>query len=164
MKKIILIAIGILITFILFGQDKGYRKTEKEINKFYFEATSLYFFHEYDSAIIKLDILDFLYEENSNIKFFIGMCYFFKSDFEKAVDYYEQCKEDDIFYILDYQTGKYVPHIIYFYLAFSYEKLGRIDDAIRIYKKYIDLEKREIIIYNTNKKIEMLNLIYNKKE
>jgi tetratricopeptide (TPR) repeat protein len=164
MKRILLIAITILITLVSFGQDKGDRKAEKEIDKFYFKATDLYFFHEYDSAIIKLDILDFLYEENSNIKFFIGMCYFFKSDFEKAVKYYEQCKQEDIIYTMNYQNGKYVPHVVYFYLAFSYEKLGKIDDAIRIYKKYMELEKEENIIFNTSKKIEMLNLIYNKTE
>jgi tetratricopeptide (TPR) repeat protein len=161
MKKILLIIIGILFTLVLYSQDRE-RKIEKEIDLYYFNATDYYFFHEYDSAIIKLDVLDFLYEENSNIKFFLGMCYFFKGDFQNSIKYLEQV--NDVIYTMDYQNGKYAPHITYFYLAFSYEKMGKINDAIENYGKYMVYEKEENIIVNTAKKIETLKLIYNKTD
>lgn len=165
MKKILFLLVGIIISMSILAQDRGDRKAEKEIDKYYFNATNHYFFHQYDSAIIKLDILDFLYEDNSNIKFFLGMCYFFKGDFDKAIECYEDAVDiGNIFYMVDYQNGKYTPHVIYFYLAFSYEKTGNIDNAIKYYIKYRDLEKEENIKFNMDEKIEMLKLIYNKKD
>jgi tetratricopeptide (TPR) repeat protein len=158
MKKIILSLIMSLMFFSLFCQDRE-RKTEKEIMRFYYDATDDYFFHEYDSAIYKLDILDFLYEENANIKYFLGMCYFFKSDFEKAIKYFKQ-SEKDVIYTNDYQNGIYSPHVMYFYLGFASEKQGNIQDAIKYYEKYIEYEKKKEIIFNIEDRIEIIKLLH----
>lgn len=158
MKRFLLILVVAFMSLTLMGQDKE-RKTEREIINFYYEATDNYFYHEYDSAIVKLDILNFLYEENSNIKFFLGMCYFFKADFEKAITYYEQSTAD-VIYTNDYQNGKYTPHIVYFYLGYAYEKQGNILDAIFYYEKYIEYEKDKDIIFNTEDRIKIMKLLH----
>lgn len=161
MKKILLFFIGVVLSVCIFAQDRGDRKAEKQIDKYYFKATDNYFFHKYDSAIEKLEILDFLYEDNSNLKFFLGMCYFFKGDFEKAIEYYSNAiLYNDIIYTLDYQNGKYAPHVIYFYMGFSKEKIGDVEGAIKSYEKYIELEREVNIIYNTKERIKTLKLIY----
>jgi len=159
MKKILMSLLLVFMAFSLYGQDREH-KTEKEIEKYYYNATDDYFEHQYDSAIIKLDVLDFLYEENSNIKFFLGMCYFFKSDFNKAINYYELSLEN-VAYTNNYQNGKYTPHVVYFYLGFANEKIGDNKDAIWYYKKYIELEKDKDIIFNTEDRIEIIKLVYN---
>jgi tetratricopeptide (TPR) repeat protein len=159
MKKLLLSILLIFSTILVIGQDKD-RKAEKEIDNYYFEATNDYFVHEYDSAIYKLDILDFLYEDNSNIKFFLGMCYFFKGDFKTAIEYYENSLEN-VIYTMNYQNGKYAPHIVYFYLGYSYEKIGDKQSAIYSYNEFIKFEKKMDIILNTNDKIQTLKLLNN---
>jgi tetratricopeptide (TPR) repeat protein len=159
MKKILMSLFLVFMTFSLFSQDREHR-TEKEIEKYYYEATNDYFVHSYDSAIVKLDILDFLYEDNSNIKFFLGMCYFFKADFNKSIAYYEQSLTD-VEYTHDYQNGKYTPHIVYFYLGFANEKIGDNVDAIWYYEEYMKLEKDKGVIFNIEDRIEVIKLVYN---
>jgi len=139
------------------GQEK---KVEKEIDRFYFNAAENYYLQEYDSAIVKFDILDFLYEDNSNIKYFLGMCYFFKSEFNTAITYYEESLID-VEYTNEYQNGKYAPHVVYFYLAYCYEKIGQFEAAINAYDDYINYEKNKEIIYNTKKRIEIIKLFHN---
>ena len=157
MKRIFLSFLLVFMTFSLFSQE---RKVEKEIDNFYYDATDDYFRHSYDSAINKLEILDFLYEDNSNFKFFLGMCYFFKSDFNKAIIYYEQSLKD-VSYTNNYQNGKYTPHIVYFYLGFANEKKGDIKDAIWYYQQYIKMEKNKDIIFNIENRIEIIKLLHN---
>ena len=157
MKRILLSFLLVFITFSLFSQE---RKVERDIDKFYYDATDDYYRHLYDSAIVKLEILDFLYEDNSNFKFFLGMCYFFKSDFDKAIIYYEQSLVD-VKCINNYQNGIYTPHIVYFYLGFSYEKKGNILDAIKYYDKYIEMEKNKDVIFNVENKIKTTKILHN---
>lgn len=159
MKKIILSIFLTFIMFLAFGQNKE-RKVEKEINQFYYEATDDYFVHQYDSAIYKLNILDFLYEDNSNVKYFLGMSYFFKSEFNTAITYFEKSLVD-VSYTHDYQNGKYTPHIVYFYLGFSYEKQGNTEAAIDSYEDFIKYEKNGEVINNTKEKIKAMKLIHN---
>lgn len=158
MKKTLLFFIIILISVSSYSQD---RKMKRNFNKQYYEATDEYFYHNYDSAIIMLDNLNFL-EENSNIKYFIGMCYFFKTDYKTALMYYEDAIfTGNIIYTTNYQNKKYAPHTIYFYMGYSYEKVGEYNNAIIVYEKYISLERNNKIIYNTEKRIEYLKIIHN---
>jgi len=159
MKKILLFIVAIMISVTMIGQ-KNDRKVEKEIEHYYYDATDSYFTHQYDSAIYKLDILDFLYEDNSNVKFFLGMCYFFKSDFNTAITYFEHSLVN-VAYTHDYQNGKYAPHIVYFYLGFSYEKTGNTKASIYAYEDYIKYEREKNIIYNMEDKIKAMELIHN---
>ena len=144
---------------LLQGQSND-RRVGREIDDFYFEATDAYFSHQYDSAIYKLDILDFLYEDNPNIKFFIGMCYFFKEEFDKSIPYYESSLES-VEYSTFYQNGKYTPHIVYFYLGYVYEKKGNIQRSIECYEDYIKYERDKDIIYNMKDKIKAMKLFHN---
>ena len=150
------------MTLSIFGQDND-KKAEKEIEKFYYEATDDYYGHSYDTAIKKLEVLDFLYEDNANIDYFLGMCYFFKADFEKAIIHYEQSMHN-VIYTNDYQNGKYAPHVMYFYLGYAYEKQGNMKDAIFFYETYIKYERNKKIIFNTTDRIKILKLIYNINE
>lgn len=152
MKKILLFVILMFTITLLTGQD---RKVRKEIDKFYLEATNNYYNNEYDSAIVKLDILDFLYEDNSNVKYFLGMCYFFKSDYKTAITHFEKSLID-VTYINDYENGKYAPHVVYFYLGFSYELEGYKIKAIESYENYIKYERDPKIIYNMIDKIDSI--------
>lgn len=159
MRKIILFIVAIMISVTIIGQVKD-RKVEKEIQQYYYNATDDYYTHMYDSAIYKLDILDFLYGDNANIKFYLGMCYFFKSDFNTSIPYFEKSLTD-VIYTHDYQNGKYAPHIVYFYLGFAYEKQGNIIAAIYAYDDYIKYEHDKNIIYNVEDKIKAMKLQYN---
>jgi len=159
MKKILISFLLILSVVLLQGQDNE-RKVKKEINDFYFNATDYYFTHQYDSAIQKLDILDFLYEDNSNVKFFIGMCYFFKQEFDTALSYYEDALEY-VEYSTFYQNGKYTPHVVYFYMGYAYEKQGRFECAVDAYENYIKYEHNKDIIYNIKSKVEYIKLLHN---
>jgi len=160
MKKILMSILLVVASVVLLHGQSTEKNVEKAIDSFYFEATDYYFMHQYDSAILKLDILDFLYEDNSNIKFFLGMCYFFKQDFDKSILYYESSL-GSVEYSTFYQNGVYTPHIVYFYMGYAYEKKGNINRAIESYEEYIKYERDKEIIYNTKEKVEAMKLFHN---
>jgi tetratricopeptide (TPR) repeat protein len=155
MKKIILFFIFIFSLYFSYGQEIDIEK-----NKLYLDAIDLYFEYQYDSAIIKFEEIYSVYSDDDNLNFLLGMCYFFKGDFEKAILHYKQSL-NIVFYIDRYQINKYSPEIVYFYLGFAYEKIEDYNNAIYYYESYIETEKDENIIYNTEKRINLLKIKYN---
>lgn len=91
------------------------------------EATSLMTKGNFEKA---MDIYEFLLERNYQaavINKNIGVYYFQKNDFERALEYFKKVKE------LDKNSE------IYLYIAFTYYKMGKMDKALAILKESLSV-------------------------
>ena len=155
MKKLFVVFVFLMISMI------GYSQSTKEINDLYHKSLDYYYEQEYDSARVGFENLVEIDSINSNYNYFLGLCHFFEADYNFAIYFLEKSTED-VRLTNNIKNQIYSPHSIYFYIAFSYEKMKKYDKAIENYKIYKDYEIDGMVITNTEKRIKQIEENYDK--
>ena len=79
--------------------------------------------------------------DNSNVKFFLGLCYNnILGQEDKGIPYFKEATQDiNLKYKANRYTEKKAPHHSWFYLAEAYRKTNQMDEALAALKQFQSL-------------------------
>ena len=129
----------------------------------YLEAQDLFNYEFYDEALNifkKLIVQDI---NNSNLNFYVGVCYLkSKKQKSKSIDYLKKAvKKTDVAYSYNYKETS-APVFAFLYLGQAYHLIGKYDEALKNFEKFksylINKNKDGDYANEVDKCIEMTNL------
>ncbi len=128
------------ILLFLFIVSNIYAQRANEFKELFHEAEFAFFSEEnYERAIPIFLMLSEMEPDNANVKYYIASCYLhMMGQKSKAIPYLEEAiQKATEKYVYGYKE-KRAPMDTYFYLAHAYHVTEMLDDAIKVYNKYLN--------------------------
>jgi len=147
MKGNRIISVVIVLNAILFTLFfPVHSQTQSELKDIFLEAESYFLFEEYKDALPLYQKILLAEPENFNVTYKIGICYLNDPyQKEKSIQYLEEAIE---YTKSDYRENsfreKQTPLDAYFYLGNAYRINNRLEEAIKIYRKFKEILDPEI--------------------
>jgi len=113
------------------------KSPDEDFKLTYLDAQDLFNYEDYDEALDLFQKLLVYDKNNSNINFYIGVCYLnSKKQKTKSIEYLEKAvKKTDPSYSYNYKETS-APVFSFLYLGQAYHLVGRYDDALANYEKF----------------------------
>jgi peptidoglycan-associated lipoprotein len=123
MKKIMILAFAICMPFLMYAQRSSISKGDEHYNAFEYDLAK----DQYEKALGSITSQS----EKAQVTYKLGYCYKMLNDSEKAEIYFGMA-------VKNYSKGVINPDVLLFY-ADAMRMNGKYEDAIEIYKQYIQI-------------------------